>query len=75
MYFKDISDLISRALAAPLFGRAEPFVQFIREHHGERLCEIIMNLDQMMFKDISSLERDWMPHGQTSLDFRFPTMW
>ena len=36
---------LSRALAAPLFGGAEPFVQ-CRRHHEEQFCEIILNLDQ-----------------------------
>ena len=31
---------LSRALATPLFGGVEPFVQFWYRHHKEQLCEI-----------------------------------
>ena len=37
---------LSRALAAPLFCGAEPFVQFGRWHHEKLFSEIILNLDQ-----------------------------
>ena len=37
---------LSRALEALLFSGLEPFVQFLRRHHEEQSCEIIMNLDQ-----------------------------
>ena len=37
---------LSRALAAPLFSRLEPFVQFGRRHHKEQHYGIILYLDQ-----------------------------
>ena len=36
---------LSRALAAPLFGGAEPFCYFGRGYQEEQFCEIILNLD------------------------------
>ena len=34
-------DFLPGALAALMFGGAEPFVQFEKGHHGEHSCEII----------------------------------
>ena len=34
-------DFLPGALAALLFGGAEPFVQFEKGHHGEHSCEVI----------------------------------
>ena len=42
---------LSRALAAPLFSRAEPFVQLCRRHHEELFCEIILNLDKWFWRN------------------------
>ena len=36
-----LKDFFIWALAALLFGGAEPFVEFERGHHGEYSCEVI----------------------------------
>ena len=38
---------LCKALAAPLFGGAEPFCNFGRGYQEEQFCEIILNLDHL----------------------------
>ena len=52
-WFKRIcsfKDFLSGALAAFLFGPAEPFRQFCKRHHGEHSFEVIWNLDQWFMR-------------------------
>ena len=37
---------LSRALSALWFGKADPFVKFVRGYYEEQFLEIIMNLGQ-----------------------------
>ena len=48
---------LSRALAAPFSAEQNHLCNFGRGHHEEDFCELILNLDQMSFKDISHLDK------------------
>ena len=53
-------DILSWALATPLFDQANRLCNFGRSHHEEQFCEIILNLNQLfrrcLFKDYSYLK-------------------
>ena len=37
---------------AHLFSGVEPFVQFGKGHYEEQFCEIILNLDQQLWRNV-----------------------